>query len=271
MEGLGSRKKPNFLSPIYRFASAINPESSEKMKMQQNINEKHYKERTNVVQEYVANWVYEAGVPFNAINSDSFKTMVEAIGQFGWHFNPPSQCWVDKKDKLRAMFTSNDWETCKWSKSVKGKTACSTVMSLSFWKGVNLCLRVFAPLVKVLRLVDRDRKPSMGFVYGELKQAKEEIKDVLKIIRIDEQAQTANGQGEKIDVLVASDASNAQEWIVEDGDEEEEPDELTMRELHEDDFESDDDVIEEVKFESDDDCVMEGYGIEDEDIENLDI
>ncbi|KAK2650141.1 hypothetical protein Ddye_017630 [Dipteronia dyeriana] len=66
------------------------------------------------------------------------------------------QSLVDKKDKLRTMFTINDWETCRWSKSLKGKTTYSTVKSLSFWKGVNLCLRVFAPLVKVFRLVDGD-------------------------------------------------------------------------------------------------------------------
>ncbi|GFS30772.1 hypothetical protein Acr_00g0013980 [Actinidia rufa] len=34
--------------------------------------------------------------------------------------------------------------------------------------------------VQVLRLVDGDRKPSMGFLYGELKQAKEEIKVAYK-------------------------------------------------------------------------------------------
>ncbi|KAL5812627.1 hypothetical protein ACOSQ3_027577 [Xanthoceras sorbifolium] len=44
---------------------------------------------------------------------------------------------------------------------------------MSFWNGVTTCLKVFAPLVKVLRLVDGDRKPAMGFVYEELLQAKE--------------------------------------------------------------------------------------------------
>ncbi|KAK3230180.1 hypothetical protein Dsin_002061 [Dipteronia sinensis] len=83
MEGLGSRKKPNFLGPMDIFALHINLESSEKMKRQQNINEKFFKERTDVVQEYVANWVYEVGIPFKAIDNDSFRTIVEAIGQFG--------------------------------------------------------------------------------------------------------------------------------------------------------------------------------------------
>ena len=92
------------------------------------------------------------------------------------------QSILEKKDRLRAMFTSSDWDKCKWSKSVKGKAAYSTVLSAGFWNGVNYCLRVFAPLVRVLRLVDGDRKPSMGFLYGELKRAKEEIREALKNI-----------------------------------------------------------------------------------------
>ena len=90
------------------------------------------------------------------------------------------QSILEKKDRLRAMFTSSDWDKCKWSKSVKGKAVYSTVLSAGFWNGVNYCLRVFAPLVRVLRLVDGDRKPSMGFLYGELKRAKEEIREALK-------------------------------------------------------------------------------------------
>ena len=49
---------------------------------------------------------------------------------------------------------------------------------MAFWKDVKLCLNVFEPLVKVLRLVDGDVKPSMGFVYGEIVKAKKQIKEV---------------------------------------------------------------------------------------------
>ncbi|WOH14251.1 hypothetical protein DCAR_0933768 [Daucus carota subsp. sativus] len=38
-----------------------------------------------------------------------------------------------------------------------------------------MCFELFKPLVKVLRLVDGDWRPSMGFVYGELKDVKKEI------------------------------------------------------------------------------------------------
>lgn len=89
------------------------------------------------------------------------------------------QSLAEKTVELRAMFTSNEWHQCKFSKTAKGNVAYSTVLSNGFWQGVTACLKVFAPLVRVLRLVDCDKKPSMGFVYGEIMRAKEEIKHVL--------------------------------------------------------------------------------------------
>ena len=59
----------------------------------------------------------------------------------------------------------------------KGKEAIATILSPAFWKDVKLMLAVFEPLVKVLRLVDGDVKPSMGFLYGELLKAKREVKE----------------------------------------------------------------------------------------------
>ncbi|XP_019178097.1 PREDICTED: uncharacterized protein LOC109173320 [Ipomoea nil] len=86
---------------------------------------------------------------------------------------------ADTKVELKTMFISNEWDECKFANTVKGKHAYYTVVSQAFWQGVALCLKVFAPLVNVLRIVDQDKKPSMGFVYGELIQAKEDIKKAL--------------------------------------------------------------------------------------------
>ncbi|XP_077233649.1 uncharacterized protein LOC143875954 [Tasmannia lanceolata] len=90
------------------------------------------------------------------------------------------QSLMEKKDKLRLMFSSEEWGECKWSKSTKGKAAMGTILSLSFWNGVSMALRVFGPLVKVLRLVDGDWKPSMGFLVGELEDAKKEVMGAFK-------------------------------------------------------------------------------------------
>ena len=91
IEGLGPKKGPNFLGPMDKFAKSIGSCSVENKSLrQQSINESLFKERTATVQEYVAQWVYEAGIPFNAINNDSFKAMVQAIGIFGLRFQPLS-------------------------------------------------------------------------------------------------------------------------------------------------------------------------------------
>ena len=83
----------------------------------------------------------------------------------------------EKKDQLRKMVVHSRWDSLKDVKSKKGKEATATILSPSFWKDVKLTLIVFEPLVKVLRLVDRDVRPSMGFLYGELLKAKRQIKE----------------------------------------------------------------------------------------------
>ncbi|XP_071735719.1 uncharacterized protein [Rutidosis leptorrhynchoides] len=89
------------------------------------------------------------------------------------------QSLLDKKGQLRQMFASNEWEACKSSKTKVGGDVYKLVNDNKFWAGVTSCLSVFAPLVKILRMVDADWKPSMGFLHGELKKAIQEIKDAL--------------------------------------------------------------------------------------------
>ncbi|XP_071734865.1 uncharacterized protein [Rutidosis leptorrhynchoides] len=89
------------------------------------------------------------------------------------------QSLLEKGVQLRQMFMSAQWEACNHSKKKKGKEVCQLAIANKTW-GVTRCLSVFEPLVKVLRMVDADWKPSMGFLYGELKRAKQQIKDALK-------------------------------------------------------------------------------------------
>ncbi|EYU38967.1 hypothetical protein MIMGU_mgv11b020508mg, partial [Erythranthe guttata] len=112
------------------------------------------------------------------------------------------QSLMEKKDNLRTMFNNSKWEKCKHSKTVKGKAVYAIVSDLSWWNGVIQCLKAFTPLVRVLRLVDGDRKPSMDFLYGELEKAKKEIKEVFNnnessskpILNIVERKQDSNIQ-----------------------------------------------------------------------------
>ena len=35
----------------------------------------------------------------------------------------------------------------------------------SFWKSIAYILKIFGPLVRILRLVDGEKKPAMGYIY----------------------------------------------------------------------------------------------------------
>uniref|UniRef100_A0A0R0FZH2 BED-type domain-containing protein n=1 Tax=Glycine max TaxID=3847 RepID=A0A0R0FZH2_SOYBN len=80
-----------------------------------------------------------------------------------------------EKVNIRKMFTSDEWTLNKLSKEPKGKEAAKVVLMLSFWNSVIYTLKVMAPLVKVLRLVDGERKPAMGYIYEAMDKAKETI------------------------------------------------------------------------------------------------
>lgn len=81
------------------------------------------------------------------------------------------------------MFLSSEWSGCRWATQSKGIAAYNTIVSKSFWTNLSCCIEVFKPLVKLLRLVDGDLRPSMGFIYGELKDAKKEIIKICKDVK----------------------------------------------------------------------------------------
>ena len=65
----------------------------------------------------------------------------------------------------------------KFGTSQEGRKIGSSVLDSRFWKNVSICLKVVAPLMVVLRLVDSDQQPAMGFIYVEMDHAKEMIKN----------------------------------------------------------------------------------------------
>ena len=71
----------------------------------------------------------------------------------------------NQKPNLRRMFTSDKWAQSKIAKDRKGKEATTTVLMTSFWNNVVFSLKAMGPLVQVLRLVDNEKKPAMGYIY----------------------------------------------------------------------------------------------------------
>ena len=70
------------------------------------------------------------------------------------------------------MVTSEDWTSSKWAKEPQGKRMAQTLLMPSFWNTVVFALKVSGPLVKVLRLVDTEKKPPMGYIYKAMDRAK---------------------------------------------------------------------------------------------------
>jgi len=83
-------------------------------------------------------------------------------------------CLHELKASLMNMFSSEEWQTSKFGTSQR--KVQNMVLDSRFWKNVSTCLKVVAPLMVVLRLVDSDTRPAMGFIYEEMDCAKEKIK-----------------------------------------------------------------------------------------------
>ncbi|XP_050941288.1 uncharacterized protein LOC127149549 [Cucumis melo] len=80
-----------------------------------------------------------------------------------------------QKNKLRKMFTSDEWKDSKWSKEQQGRQVVQTILLASFWTTIVFALKVSGSLVRVLRLVDGEKKPPMGYIYEAMDRAKEAI------------------------------------------------------------------------------------------------
>ena len=80
-----------------------------------------------------------------------------------------------QKGNLRKMFTSEEWTTSKWAKEQQGKRTAQIILMPSFWSNVVYSLKLTGPLVRVLRLVDGEKKPPMGYIYEAMDRAKEAI------------------------------------------------------------------------------------------------
>ena len=73
------------------------------------------------------------------------------------------------------MFTSKDWTRSKWAKELTGKRVAQIVLIPTFWNTIVYSLKVPSPIVRVLRLFDGEKRPTMGYIYEAMHQAKEAI------------------------------------------------------------------------------------------------
>ncbi|KAL5180865.1 hypothetical protein HKD37_01G001917 [Glycine soja] len=68
-----------------------------------------------------------------------------------------------QKDALRAMVTSRDWIGSTYAKDSKAKKFVEQILDSSFWKQCAHIVKLTKPLVCVLRIIDNEDKPTMGY------------------------------------------------------------------------------------------------------------
>ncbi|KAF8379081.1 hypothetical protein HHK36_028509 [Tetracentron sinense] len=81
-----------------------------------------------------------------------------------------------QKTGLITMFGSEDWQRSPYAKRPDGVHVRDIVLANSeFWPAIKYCIKSTVPLVKVLKLVDSDERPAMGYIYEAMDWAKETI------------------------------------------------------------------------------------------------
>ncbi|XP_073109325.1 uncharacterized protein [Elaeis guineensis] len=85
------------------------------------------------------------------------------------------QSILGHKDALRAMVTSREWTTSAYAKDSKGKKLTDDVLNSLFWNECATIVKLTEPLIRVLRIVDSDDRPSMGYLYHAMHQARDEM------------------------------------------------------------------------------------------------
>ena len=73
------------------------------------------------------------------------------------------------------MFTSEEWARSRWAKEANAKQVVEVILMPSFWNTIVYILKVIGPLVRVLQLVNNERKSTMDYIYEAMDRAKEVI------------------------------------------------------------------------------------------------
>lgn len=84
------------------------------------------------------------------------------------------------KCDLQALATSKDFSSSRYAKEKKGKDAVAIILDNKFWNECLIIVKIVEPLMRLLRIVDGDEKPNIGYVYEGMHRARLGIKSMFK-------------------------------------------------------------------------------------------
>ncbi|XP_057502957.1 uncharacterized protein LOC130786623 [Actinidia eriantha] len=79
---------------------------------------------------------------------------------------------------LKALVTSKEFVDSRYAKEKKSKEIIAIILDNKFWNDCLVIVKIVEPLMRLLRIVDGDVKPSMGYVYEGIYRARTGIKQV---------------------------------------------------------------------------------------------
>ena len=63
----------------------------------------------------------------------------------------------------------------------KAKEVVSIILDNSFWDDINVLVKISSPLICLLRIVDSDQRPAIGYVYEGMHRARLGIKKIFRM------------------------------------------------------------------------------------------
>ncbi|XP_031266667.1 uncharacterized protein LOC116125076 [Pistacia vera] len=84
------------------------------------------------------------------------------------------------KHDLQSTVTDRTFVESRYAKTNKGKAFISIVLDNRFWDDIGIISKVVSPLMHMLRIVDLDKRPSIGYVYDGMYRTRMGIKKLFK-------------------------------------------------------------------------------------------
>ncbi|XP_031275073.1 uncharacterized protein LOC116133510 [Pistacia vera] len=84
------------------------------------------------------------------------------------------------KHDLQSIVTDRTFVESRYTKTNKGKAFISIVLDNQFWDDIVIVSKVVSPLMRMLRIVDSDERPSIGYVYDGMYRTRMGIKKLFK-------------------------------------------------------------------------------------------
>lgn len=82
------------------------------------------------------------------------------------------------KHDLQTLVTSKFFVDNRLSRESKAKEVVSIILGNSFWDDINVLVKISSPLICLLRIVDSDKRPTIGYVYEGMHRARLGIKKI---------------------------------------------------------------------------------------------